>query len=99
MPIGPITTFLIKDCLDIPRLPSLVNYSLSEGSFPDAFKKAVVIALTKKALLSGNEVKNYCPVSGLCFLSKLVELVAAKQLACHINSIKLDNPLQSACKL
>ena len=34
-------------------------------------------------------------MSGLCFLSKLVEQVVAKQ---HINNNKLDNPYQSAYK-
>ena len=36
--------------------------------------------LIKKASLPKNDLKNYCPVSGLCFLSKLVERVVAKQL-------------------
>ena len=43
-----------------------------------------------------NELKNYCPVSGPCFLSKLVEWVEAKQLMSHINSKKLDNPTETA---
>ena len=62
-------------------------------------KKAVVTPFIKKASLPGNELKNYCPVSGLCFLSKLVEWVVAKQLMFHMNSNKLDNPHQPACKL
>ena len=37
-------------------------------------------------------------MSGLCFLSKLVEQVVAKQLRSHINNNKLDNPHQSAYK-
>ena len=37
-------------------------------------------------------------MSGLCFLSKLVERVVAKQLTSHINNNKLDNPYQSAYK-
>ena len=34
-------------------------------------------------------------MSGLCFLSKLVERVVDKQLTSHINNNKLDNPYQS----
>ena len=49
--------------------------------------------------LPGNELKNCCPVSGLCFLSKLVEQIVAKQLMSHISSYKLDNPHLSAYKL
>ena len=37
-------------------------------------------------------------MSSLCFLSKLVEQVVAKQLTSHINNSKLDNPHQSAYK-
>ena len=37
-------------------------------------------------------------MSGLCFLSKLVERVVAKQSMSHINNNKLDNPHQSAYK-
>ena len=100
MPIGPIPTFLFKDCHDIllPSIAKLVNCSLIEGSFPNAFKKAVVTPLIKKASLPRNDLKNYRPVSGLCFLSKLVERVVAKQLTSHINNNKLDNPHQSAYK-
>ena len=88
-PLDPIPTFLLKE---------LVNYSLIDGSFPCAFKRAVVTPLIKKASLPRNDLKNYRPVSGLCFLSKLVERVVAKQLTLHINNNKLDNPHQSAFK-
>ena len=73
--LDPIPTFLLRDCLDIllPSITKLVNYSLSDGSFPSAFKRAVVTPLIKKASLPKNDLKNYRPVSGLCFLSKLVE--------------------------
>ena len=37
-------------------------------------------------------------MSGLCFLSKLVERVVARQLTSHINKNKLHNPHQSAYK-
>ena len=99
-PLDPIPTFLLKDCLDIllPSITKLVNYSLIDGSFPSAFKRAVVTPLIKKASLPRNDLKNYHPVSGLCFLSKLVERVVAKQLTSHINNNKLDNPHQSAYK-
>ena len=54
--------------------------------------------LIKKASVPKNDLKNYRPVSGLCFLSKLVERVVAKQLTSHININKLDNPHQSSYK-
>ena len=99
-PLDPIPTFLLKDCLDIllPSITKLVSYSLTDGSFPSAFKKAVATPLITKASLPRNNLKNYHLVSGLCFLSKLGERVVAKQLMSHINNNKLDNPHQSAYK-
>ena len=43
-------------------------------------------------------LKNYRPVSGLSFISKLVEHVVAKQLVDHIHRHGLDNSYQSANK-
>ena len=98
--LDPLPTFLIKKCIDIllPSLTKLVNCSLMEGCIPDAFKSAVVTPLIKKPNLPSNDLKNYCPVSGLSFVSKLVERVVAKQLLEHIHVHNLDNPYQSAYK-
>ena len=84
--LDPIPTFLLKDCLDIllPFITKLVNYSLIQGSFPNAFKKAVVTPLPR------NDLKNNSPLSGLCLL---VEPSVVKKLTSHINN-KLDNPHQ-----
>ena len=78
-------TFLIKECSDIllPSITKLVNCSLTEGCVPDGFKTAVVSPLIKKATLPADDFKNYHPVSGLSFISKLVERVIAKQLLEH----------------
>ena len=46
-----------------------------EGCVPDGFKTAVASPLIKKATLPADDVKNYCPVSGLSFILKLVEQV------------------------
>ena len=71
--LDPWPTFLVKDCLDIllPSITKLVNCSLLEGAVPDGFKSAVVTPLIKKSSLSKDELKNYRPVSGLSFISKL----------------------------
>ena len=85
----------------------LINCSLSEGFVPDGFKKAIVTPVPdgfKKAIVTPliknssfpHEMKNYHSVSGLCFISKLVERVVASQLIDHINSDGLDNKNQSA---
>ena len=51
-----------------------------------------------KASLPVEDLKNYRPVSGLSFISKLVECVVAKQLVDHIHRHGLDNSYQSAYK-
>ena len=96
--LDPWPTFLVKDCLDIlfPSITKLVNCSLSEGAVPDGFKSAVVTPLIKKSSLSKDELKNYCPVSGLSFISKLVERVVASQLSRHGSLHGLENEYQSA---
>ena len=69
-----------------------------KGCIPDGFKTAVVSPLIKKATLPADDFKNYRPVTGLSFISKLVERVVAKQLLEHIHVHNLDNPYQSAYK-
>ena len=98
--LDPWPTFLVKECSDIllPSITKLVNCSLSEGLMPDSFKSAIVTPLIKKPSLPTDDLKNYRPVSGLGFLSKLVERVVAKQLLSHIVENHLDNPHQSAYK-
>ena len=76
----------------------MVNCSLREEMVPDGFKKAVVTPLIKKTSLPVEDLKNYRPVSGLSFISKLVEHVVAKQLVDHIHGHGLDNSYQSAYK-
>ena len=98
--LDPVLTFLLKDCVDIllPSITKLDNLSLAEGEVPRKLKKAVVTPLIKKASLPSKDLKNYCPVSGLCFLSKLVYRVIVKQLIQHVNGNNLDNPQQSGYK-
>ena len=69
-----------------------------EGCVPDGFKTAVVIPLIENANFPANDLKNYCPVSDLTFISKLVKHVFAKQLLEHIYFHNLDNSHQSAHK-
>ena len=98
--LDPVPTFLLKDCVEILLLSitKLVNLSLAEGVFPHEFKEVVVTPLIKKASLPIEDLQNYQPVSGLCFMSKLAERVVVKQLMQHINSNNLDNPRQSVYK-
>lgn len=96
--LDPWPTFLVKDCIDLLCAPitSIVNSSLSHGSFPAVFKKAVVTPLLKKPKLDRNELINYRPVSNLNFISKVLERIVATQLNNHIRTHNLGCPFQSA---
>ena len=78
--LDPWPKFLIKDSSKIllPSLTKLVNCSHMEGCVNDGFKTAVVTPFIKKANLPADDLKNYRPVSGLSFISKLIECVVAK---------------------
>ncbi len=73
--------------------------SLSEGVFPDQFKSAFVTPLIKKPSLDKSVLNNYRPVSGLNFVSKLIERVVTNQVKFHLLSNNLDNLYQSAYKM
>ena len=93
-----IPTSLVKDCIDISITPitSIINLSLTEGSFPSHLKSAHVFPLLKKPPLNRDSMKNYWPVSNLSFLSKVLEEVVVNQLNSHINSSNTSNQYQSA---
>ena len=96
--LDPIPTILLKDCIDILITPitSIINSSLTEGSFPLHFKSAHVCPLLKKPSLNKDSMKNYRPVSNLSFLSKVLEKAVVNQLNTHINSSNTSNHYQSA---
>ena len=96
--LDPIPTNILKALLDILIKPitTIINLSLESGTFPLSFKEAHVTPLLKKSNLPVNNLKNYRPVSNLSFISKIIEKVVSNRLQAHINSNKLNNPMQSA---
>ena len=88
---------LLKDCpCLIPFLTELFNASLSSGSFPSCWKKAVVTPVPKKGKRDLLEPSSYRPVSGLPVLSKLLERLVVKQIRQHLANFKLLPSEQSA---
>ena len=86
--LDPVPTFLLKDCVYFtPIHYKTCQFVFGRRCFPPPL-------LIKKASLPNEDLKHYRPVSGLCFMSKLVERVVVKQLMQHINSNNLDNPHQ-----
>ena len=85
-----LQTHLIKDmlpaCLDV--ITTIVNLSLTEGQFCMEWKTAIVKPFLKKAGLE-LIIKNYRPISNLCFLPKLVERSMLHQLLDHCSENNL----------
>ena len=65
---------------------------------PVDFKSIILNPLIKSLKVDQNTLKNYCPVSGLAFLSKILEKVVYAQLKTHLNDNKLNVLLQLAYK-
>src|SRR5207245_9704008 len=55
----------------VPNLTSIINASLSQGIFPELWKKANLVAVWKKG--SKSEAENYRPISVLPVLARLFE--------------------------
>ena len=94
--LDPIPTYLLKQCSDAlaPAITRIINAFLSRGEVPPSFKEAIVTPLLKKPGLELT-YKNYRPVSNLSFLSKLTERAVNGQIKHHIDTNKLNEPLQS----
>src|SRR6478609_5659326 len=60
---------------------TLVNLSVSEGSFPANFKTATVRPLLKKHSLPHEDLSSYRPISNLNFVSKVLERLIHTRLA------------------
>ncbi|XP_064631649.1 uncharacterized protein LOC135489943 [Lineus longissimus] len=94
--LDPIPTPLLKKCTPgiVELMIAIINSSLSCGVVPDSFKRAILNPLIKKPSLDADVLKNYRPVSNLCFLSKVLERVVANQLSVHLDSNDLREPFQ-----
>ena len=63
---------------------------------PVALKATLIVPLLKKSSLNSVDFKNFCAVSNLPFISKVIEKVVAVQLVNYIDDNNLGEPLQSA---
>ena len=88
-----IPTKIPKEILDrvFPTLTRIINASFQQGVFAEAWKVSIICPLLKNIgvdLLA----KNYCPVSNLKFVSKVMEKCILKQFInhCDHNSLILD---------
>ena len=75
-PADPIPALLLKEITEdlIPYIQIMVNASLSTGSM-DGLKESIITPILKKHNLDADLLKNYCPISNIEFLSKIIEKV------------------------
>ena len=91
--LDPLPTSLLYEntYLLFPALTNIINRLLVSGEVPSEFKTTVVKPLLKKVSLDPNQMKNYCPVSNLPFLSKILGKVVLMQLTNHLTSNHLTH--------
>ncbi len=96
--LDPIPTVLLKRFIDffVPPITTILNLSLSSGTFPSTLKHSSISPLLKKPNLDPNDPNNYRPVSNLPFLSKLIERAIFIQFSDHLSSHDLLPDRQSA---
>ncbi|XP_072037282.1 uncharacterized protein [Amphiura filiformis] len=65
--LATLPTWILKQNISTvsPLITMIVNASLQEGIFPNAFKKAIVRPVLKKSTLDVNVLKNYRPISNI----------------------------------
>ena len=95
--IDPIPTTLLKDILPsiIKPIANIINISMLFGVFPKTWKVAAIKPLLKKIGLDLIP-QNYCLVSNLSFLSKVLEHCVLNQFDQHCNKFGLMPEYQSA---
>ena len=98
--LDPIPGSLLKSmaCTLSPLIKNITNKSLLTGTFPMAWKRAVVKPLLKKPDLDCI-FKNYRPVSNLPAISKLIEKAAIKQIQDHSDENNTTPAHQSAYRI
>lgn len=59
-----LPAWLMKDCVSIlaPYMTNIINQSITTGSFPSAWKHAIISPLIKKSHLDDSAPSNYHPV-------------------------------------
>ena len=92
-----LPTKLLKECIEdiLPTITNLVNLSLWDGDFTSEWKASIIRPLLKKPNLDPIP-SNYCPVSNLSFLSKLLEKCVMDCLNEHCDFHKLLPDYESA---
>lgn len=84
--LDPISPQFFKALFEImgPDILSIVNTPLINGVIPSCFKQAVISPLIKKPGLDSTDLNNFCPISKLPFLSKVLEKIVLSQITPYL---------------
>ena len=95
--IDPCNTKCLMNFNDTPigTITKIINISLITWQYLDEWKITTVRPLTKGPNLS-TDYKNYCPISNLSFMSKLIKKAAQTQLMTHFTQQNLLPKYQNA---
>ena len=94
----PIPSMLLIECIVsiLHSLTDLFKSSLVSGIVPQCFKSTLVTPILKKRCFDHNDLKNYRPVSDLCFITKILEKHVLSQVSAYLYSRNLYSTCQSA---
>ena len=97
MILHPIPTQLLKRHVQevTPYITVVINLSISIGELSPNLKEALLKPLLKKIDVEP-VFTNYCPVSSLSYLSKLIEMTVCNQIPAYTESTDHLEKLQSA---
>jgi len=97
-PVDKIPTSLIKSCVDVfaPLITRLATLSFRDGIFPVIYKTASVTSLLKKKDLDRECPANFCPISNLHTISKILERIFLQKIIEHVEQSPNFNRAQSA---
>lgn len=75
----------------------MMNSSLQQGKVPECLKEATVRLLSKKLAFNPIIQDNYCPVSSVTSLGKVLEHMVASQLQRFLDETDYLNPFLASC--
>jgi hypothetical protein len=88
--------FLKRDPVIPSFISQLCNASLSQGSYPDDLKRAIITPVIKKAEGNKDNPDNYRPISNLKVIGKVIENVVSQRLSECLESNSYLHAAQSA---
>ena len=76
----------------LPLITAIVSRSMDESGMPLCLKRATIAPLIG---LDKEDMKNYCTISNLPFISMLIKQVVARRIEKHLGDDDLGDSYQS----